>query len=158
MTDADLTYRAAEEARERQTARSAGCTFASVRAAVSWWVEARERLSAPNSPHRHTEAAPYARIGGRSRPDTRVLVQVEGGKGGDLDGVLATVATIGEAFRAADRDIGRGANALLRVVRDGLTYAKLGEEWNASPSTVSAEIGRAESYLLALLKGAHIVV
>lgn len=158
MTGSDLTFHDAEDARKRQITLRTGRTFKSVRAAISWWVEARERMSAPKSPAPHTEPAPYARVGGHCRSDTRVLVQVEGGRGGDLDDVLATITTIGQAMAAADRDVRPGAGFLLRVCRDGVTFAKLAEERDVSSSTVSAEIGRAESYLLALLKSAGIVV
>lgn len=76
---------------ERQLRRRqpGSITFRSVGAALVWYFETSEKLKGANAMHPRTETAP----GG-----AQVRVQVDGGRGGDLDGMMSTVASIGQAL------------------------------------------------------------
>ena len=64
-------------------------TFRSVGAALVWYFETSEKLKGANAMHPRTETAP----GG-----AQVRVQVDGGRGGDLDGMMATLASVDQAL------------------------------------------------------------
>lgn len=72
---------AADKARR---AKGSG-TFRSVSAALTWWGAAKHRMRGAHAMHPRTEHGPDGQ---------QHRVSVDGGRGGDIDEVLATIATI----------------------------------------------------------------
>lgn len=64
--------------------RPGALTFGSPREALEWYFAARRRMSAPQGMHVSTDRA--------------MVGQVDGGRGGDIDNVHATMSTIGAAL------------------------------------------------------------
>ncbi|MEL6349143.1 MAG: hypothetical protein AAFV53_38920 [Myxococcota bacterium] len=127
----------AEESRRRR-ARSGGIRFQSVKAALGWYFEMQGKLGSPQSMHPRTQTAP----GG-----AQVYVRVDGGRGGDLDEVLATMATIGKALERLHRVFPMGHRILVGVYQEGRTGQLLSEELEVSASNVSRFRGKAEFFL-----------
>lgn len=150
----EATWHRAEAA---LAARREGKSFASVRAALGWYYEARQRLQAPNPRHPHTEPAPYRGELGESRSDTRVLIQVDGGKGGDMDDILATLLDIQRAVEEASRAHPRGMETLYLLVTTPRTQGQIADLYKVSQASLSVEIGKVESHLKGALTFAGIV-
>lgn len=149
-----LTYQRAEEAIERRRAR---LTFPTARRALGWMFEAGLKMQAPHGMHPKTSPVSVM-VDGLPRPtDERVLVQVEGGEGGDLDEVFATLSTINRALNDCQRDFPRGCSALVLIVRDGRSQASIADEHKLSQTTVSAEVGKADAYLTGVLRAAGVL-
>ena len=149
----------ADYARAEQavTARQSGYTFPSVRKALEWFYVNRERLQSPLLRTPNTEPAPYRADLGEHRSDTRVLIQVDGGKGGDIDGAFATLVDISRAIESCCRECPRGMEALRLLVVTTQTQTQIATERRVSQQSLSIEIGRAESYLKGALGHAGIL-
>lgn len=126
----------AEEARRRR--QRSGLSFRSVRQALGWYWEMRERMSSAHGLHPRGERGPGGQM---------VWVQVDGGRGGDLDEVLATLATIHRALEVLRRQDVRGWKMLELCWRDGVSQAEVGRRFQVSQKTVSVLSGKAEAYL-----------
>lgn len=150
----EATWNRAEAA---LAARRGGKSFANVRAALAWYYETRERLQTANPRHPHTEPAPYRGELGESRSDTRVLVQVDGGKGGDMDDILATLLDIQRAIREAARAFPRGMDTLYLLITTTQTQGHIADQHKVSQASLSVEIGKVESHLKGALTFAGIV-
>lgn len=122
-------------------------SFRSVRAAVAWYYEAKGRMSGPQNMHPRGELAPSGDV---------VVLSVDGGRGGDLHEVMATLEDINRALERLRADLPECFDALDKNAR-GVTTKRLGEDSGRSPATISAEIGRAEGYLLAVLRPGGVV-
>lgn len=140
-------YRAAETERERRA--RAGLCFASVRHALKLLFERAPSMQG---------ALPHHPRGYLAPDGSTVYLQVDGGKGGDAHELLTTLQTIHDTLESLRSELPVAHGLLVLHVRDGLTMADLGKRAQCSPSTVSAEIGRAESFLLGLLRQAEIVI
>jgi len=82
----------------------------------------------------------------------RVAMNVDGGRGGDLDEVLATLATITTALERLEAyDPKKHQVALLYAV--GRTQVEIGVRIGQSQRVVSSLMAQAESFLAALLGG-----
>lgn len=143
-------YKRAERA---AAAKKERLTFPSVRACLGWYFEARERMQSPKGMHLRTEAA------NEGRADTRVLLRVDGGSGGDLDEVLATLATVTMALEKVQKAEAMGLlpkrsyQVLVLSYRDGLTQADIAAALQFRQQQASVMLGRAEDCLLGGLVG-----
>lgn len=126
-------------------------TFPSVRAALGWYFPAYRRMGSPHGMHPRTEQQPGS--------DTRLLLRVDGGGGGDLDEVLATLATITMALErvqqaeAAHLLPRHSLQVLLWSYRDGRTQADIAAALQIRQQQASILLGRAEDCLLGSLVG-----
>lgn len=139
----------AERSTERRSQRF---SWRDVPAAVRWFFEYREKMQAPMSPK--------VRVEEHWAPDGALVlvpVEAEGGRGGDLDGILVVVSTIGAALHKLRKALPGPYDMLVKTHRDGWTQRKLADQYEISVSSVSAELGKGESYLLALLRDAEVI-
>lgn len=118
-------------------------TFEGVKHALTWYFEARERMQGPKGLHPRGEAGP----GG-----TTVIVDVDGGQGGDMDDVLATISTIGSALRFLQAEWPRRHDVLVRTHRDGHSTRKIAEAVKLSHVAVSNDLGLAEMFVSGVLR------
>lgn len=128
-------------------ARQSGYTFVSVRKALEWFYVNREKLQSPLLRQQHTEPAPYRADLGEKRSDTRVLIQVDGGKGGDIDGAFATLVDISRAIESCCKEYPRGMEALRLLIVTTQTQTQIATERRVTQQSLSIEIGKAESFL-----------
>lgn len=137
----------ADEARARQD--NPGGAFRSVDHALRWYFEARERMQSPHALWPRTE----------THPDTgeEVRVQVDGGRGGDLDGVHATLATIHAVLEELRREEPQQFAVLVRHLRDGKSITAIGQEVGLATATVSGLHWRGHAYLRGRLRGEGVV-
>ena len=140
-----------EYVRRAQTAlnrREPGAlTFRSVRHAVNWYYEARQRMASPVNMHPRGEI---------NAAGDAVIVSVDGGRGGDLHEVLVTLEDIHRGLERLREDLPTCFEVLDGNAR-GVSMKKLGEDTGRAAATISAEIGRAEGYLLAVFRAGGIV-
>lgn len=161
---ADFERAEAEVARRRP----GSVTFRSTREAIARYYELRAVLAGPKGMHPQTWPA---------ADGSRVRVSVDGGRGGDLDGVLAFVASVGAAIQAACRRDATMEQAARRMWMVTARYAGIegeappggakGQPWTqsqiagalgCSQQTVSRELGRIESAVSDLLHDGDVVV
>lgn len=128
--------RAASQAESHIRRREVGA-FSSVRGALEWWGKARRRMQAPNSMHPRTELVNRA-------TGERAQIRVDGGKGGDLDGTFATIATVGEALAVSRREEPMGTAALVESVAEGTSQQVIADRQRVPASTLSYHVGKAE--------------
>lgn len=145
--NADATLLAANATVQRR-AHARGVTFTGVRHALQWWGEARGRMQAPNGLHPKTVGVGQ---GGGYRGDEQVLLQVDGGRGGDIDDVLATLQSVQAGIDRARAEHPRGTEALIQTVVYGKSQASLADAWKLDQGTLSRQIGLAENYLKGFL-------
>ena len=119
-----------------------GIRFSSVRQALRWYFKRAQTLTSPQGMQPRT----YATKGG-----AQVLVSVDGGKGGDFDDVLATMATIGASLARLKAFNRRAHHVLLRVYRDGDTQKFIAENHDWSERHVSEQRAKGETYLAGAL-------
>lgn len=134
---------------ERSRRGSGGRTFASVRHALTFFFERSEAMQSALGQHPRGQTAPDG---------SQVFVDVDGGRGGDLDELLATLQTIHAAVVDLHLDSSVRHRLLEMSVRDGLSQTEIAKRSGLSQSTVSAELGRAEGFLLGWLRRAEIVI
>lgn len=148
--------RAADEALRRKQNR---LTFPSVRAGLSWFFEARERMQYAKPTAPNTVPVMVRDGSGELRATGRHVVRphVQGGTGGDLDDILATLHDVHEALESAKRAYPVGAAGLVLSIRDGKAQAAVALAGGISQQALSVEMGRAEVYLRGRLSGAGIV-
>lgn len=141
--DAGPDLERAEKARKRGRRR-----FRSAKQAVAWYFEARERMQSPVGRHPRGETLPNGE---------QVIMRVDGGSGGDIDGVLATISTIGSAIESLRRHDSRWGFVLVASVRDGIKQGDLALKFKVSQPTVSGWIGRAEAFIAGILVHAELI-
>lgn len=95
--------------------------------------------------------------GQRSRDGEVYHLRVDGGRQKDVHELHATLLTIERAVAAAHRDLPPETEAMVLRHRDQLSFVEIGKRARCAPSTASAMAGRAESYVLALLREAGLV-
>jgi len=110
--------------------------FPTPKAAIAWYVEASARFQAPNPMHPRTDCV------NRSTGE-RARIQVDGGKGGDLDGTLADLSTVGEVLADTRRHYPRAVAALVETLTSRVTQQAIADRHRISAQALSAEIGRA---------------
>lgn len=146
--DAEETFERAERARMARVGE--GRTFRGVQAALAWYFETRTRVQAPKNLY-PTTAQTY-------HGQTVAVEMVDGGRGSDIEDVLATLATIADALR----DLGAYAPMQHRVVRmrhcDCLSQAEIARRMQASQATISAWLGAAEGFLAGALRHGGVIV
>lgn len=141
---ADATYREAERRRVRVLSGARPeLRFRSIRHALQWFYEARDRVSAPGGMHPRGQ---YARDG------SMVVIDVEGGMPVDTDEVNAVLLTVHGAIVDAGRVHDRGMQWLACTI-GGESQSDIARRCKLDHKTVSHEIGRAESFLLGRLYG-----
>jgi hypothetical protein len=128
--------------------REGGLTFKGARAALSWFFPARLRMQSANNLHPRGEIAPGGEV---------VFVEVDGGRGGDIDDVLVTISTIGAVLHELEVHHPVEHRMLVARYQDGKSQADIADLVGQSQSSVSAVLGRAEWYCLALLRWAGVV-
>lgn len=132
---------------ERQRGRrdpDGGLQFASVRHAVHFCFERGEAMQGPLGRHPRGQLA---------ADGSTVVLAVDGGRGGSIDDVLATLQTIHDALDALRRADPRAYELYVRHVVGGETFADLGKTTGLAPSTCSGKVGQAEYFLLGRLQG-----
>ena len=141
--DVDELVRRADTARLRHSGVS--MSFSSVARALSWYFPARERMSSPRSAAPRTY--PTGRVG------ERVVVRVDGGSGGDIDDVLATLVSIGQALGQLKTWDDRMHHLVVRRHRDGWSMDRMAVEMKAGATKVSKLVHQGEMFLAGFLKG-----
>jgi hypothetical protein len=134
---------------EAQVARRAyeGLTFASVERCLAWFFPMREKMQAPKGLHPR----------GEEHHGELVFLDIDGGRGGDMDEVLATISTIGAVLEGLRRDFPRAWEVVVARVRDGKSFRDLEKVHGVSCSSLSAEDGKGQAYLLGRLREAGVV-
>ena len=170
VTTGQGILREADEAlAERKARRVAGSlTFRSVPDLLAWWGEAEVRMQGANAMHPRTEAVPTPSGNGCGE---RCVVRVDGGPGGSIDDVHATLASVRRALarlgREAERRAARrGRPPAVEVERyhvllvdryvHGMTLEALAKREGVGESALSAHLGKAERVLSELLSGSVI--
>jgi DNA-directed RNA polymerase specialized sigma24 family protein len=123
--------------------------WGSVRTALAWYARMRPAMSSPNSMH--------PRSSGRNARGQEVQVRVDGGVGGDLDEVLATLTTIGGLLAALERAMPEAHRAVELVHLEGRTQREAAKVVGVTQQTVSKRLGQGESFLLGAMLGAGVV-
>lgn len=136
--EADLDFRRSEVANRPPD----GIRFSGVRAALRWYFERSETLTSPQGMHPRTY---------QTRTGERVLLSVDGGKGGDFDDVLATVTTIGLALTRLKQHEPHAHKVLMLAYADKLSQKQIAERFNANQTTISRWKGTAETFLAGAL-------
>ncbi len=137
---------AADRRRQRRT--GTGLSWTSAPRALEWFYEAKERMSSPVGMHPRTSTAP----GG-----AQVLIRVDGGKGGDLDEVMACIVSIGQTLAALHAWRPQAARAVELRHRDGLSLEKIGHELQVGPTAASKLLHEGESFCAGWLVNAGVV-
>lgn len=117
--------------------------FRSIRHALQWFYEARDRVAAPGGMHPR---------GQRARDGSTVVLDVQGGQPVDTDEVNAVLLTVNAAILDTGRVHDRGMQWLAGTIV-GESQAEIAKRCKIDQGTVSREIGRAESFLLGRLYG-----
>jgi DNA-directed RNA polymerase specialized sigma24 family protein len=132
----------ADHARERRK-RDGEIRFPSALAAVNWFWECRETLSAPRGVSFQTQRAADGSV---------TFVRVQGGRRPDFEEVIATATTIGLVLARLQQDYPKPHQALLLTAKDGLSQKKVADMLNVSQATVSMWRSLAEAYLAGALR------
>ena len=146
--DVIAAFREAQAAQE-QRASSQYNGFSSVFAAVRWALEMGPRLQSAHGMSPRTELV-NASTGERAR------IAVDGGRGGDLDGTLATLRSIEKAIGVAQAEEPVGTAGLLEVAR-GRTQVEVATEHRIAQQTLSDRIGKAKKVIARELRGSGIL-
>lgn len=136
------SLRCAQAALERRQQQH--LTFHNVRDAVRWYCETRPRMSSANALHPKTEKVDDF--------GTRVPINVDGGRGGDLDETLATLATVTAALDRL-RVYNPTWHQVVLAKGCGESQAVIGRTLNQRQQIVSKMLSWGEAYLAALLGG-----
>ena len=153
--DRARTFARAERAIRRRHAE--GRAFGSVAQALTWYWQTWERLHVPKTFLPATEVVPGT--GGQHQ----VYVEVDGGRGGDLDGALATLASIGSVLtdlREEDPDAGDAVEYRYRAgasLAEMVTIRVHNELSQWSRTNAATYVGRGEAYLAGSLKARGLV-
>ena len=115
--------------------------FRSVRSALRWYFERTESLSSPQGMHPRGE---------RAADGSMVMVRVQGGKGGDFDGVLATMTTIGAGMAKLKAHCQVWHQVVVLCERDGWNHRQIAEKFGWSMGKISAWRGQGEAFLAGL--------
>lgn len=132
------------EAMLERRRRASGRTFSSVNFALEWFWRMREAMQSPQGLHPRGEP-----VAGTNQV---VWVNVDGGKGGDLDEVLVTLSTIGAALEELRHHNPVGHGILLLSELEGKTLRAIAEKTGLSVGKCSYELGKAIDYLAAWLR------
>ena len=157
---------ASEALRMQRQRRAAGAlTCRSVEAVLEWWGAAVVRLQGAQGMHPRSEAVPTAAGNGAGE---RCVVRVDGGPGGDLDDVHATLETVRRALARLGREAERRAARTGRppsiateryhvLLVDhhvhGVSVEDLAKREGTTSVTMWRHLGRAEQVLAGLLVG-----
>jgi hypothetical protein len=133
-----------QRARSAFVAKRRRIVFGSVRAAVGWYVETSLRMREAHGLHPRTEKIDDF--------GTRVPVDVDGGQGGDLDELLATLATMSKAFDRLE-EYNPTFHRVALSYGGGESQAEIGKAIGQSPRIVSDYLARGEAFLAALIGG-----
>ena len=140
----------ADRAIERRKRLGTGLVFRSVDAALEWFWAASKRMRCAQSPTPRVE---------HTQAGEAIILDVDGGRGGDLDEVLATLATIRELLEDLQRDYQLAYRVVVLRTRDGETYREIARALGVSSiSSIATEVWRAEAYLLRALREAGLLV
>lgn len=140
-------YARAEAERTRRDSGN-GLQFPSVWHALGFMFERGDAMQGALGRHPRGETA---------EDGTTVVLAVDGGRGGSIDDVLATLQTIANAMadlRAVDP---RAFEAITLNCRDGKSYSEIGKSAGLAPSSVGALVGKAEYFLLGRLRGSVLI-
>ena len=116
--------------------------------ALRWYFERRETLTSPKGMHPRSE---------RAADGSQVCVIVDGGGGGDFDDVLATLCTLAQCLKRLHEDLPTAWFIVVNKHRDGMTLREAATQLKCSVSSASAHVGRGESYLAGMLRGAGVL-
>ncbi len=116
--------------------------FPSVNAALEFYWKCSSTMSSPKGLHIHGESD------GRGG---RVLVDVDGGEGGDLDGHLAWIVTIGQVLARLGRSHPLRLRLLELTLREGRSYRSIERLVGLRRSAIGAEVHAARAWLEAEL-------
>lgn len=141
-------YDRAEAAIQRRT--GVGIQFATSRKAIGWYFETRLRMQAAHGMHPGTDL-----VDGRTGERARIVV--DGGKGGDLDEVLATLSSLARALNEAHVYYPRGTAALVMMLDGNKKQSEIADEHKVTQQTISIEVGRAVAYLDGVLRAGGVL-
>lgn len=119
-----------------------GITFRSVHAALGWYFEAKERMKGPKGRHPAGETA---------RDGSTVVVRVDGGKGGDLDDVFATMLTIEMALARLKGRYPRGFAVLVETHLNGTSLRDLADQMKLNRQALARELDASERFMVGAL-------
>lgn len=125
-----------------------GLTFGSMRHALGFYFERGEAMSAPVGCHPRGEKAPDG---------TTVVVQVDGGRGGSIDDVHATLQTIRQAMADLQAEDRLAHDMIVIHLRDGKSQAETGKAFGMSASSAQVHLGRAIGFLTGWLRREGVV-
>lgn len=138
----------ADADRQRQRRTTEGLQWTSAPRALTWFYEAKERMSSPVGMHPRTSTA----AGGQ-----QVHVRVQGGKGGDIDEVLASVVSIGQTLAALATWNPQAAQAVELRHRDGASMEKIAQQLQVGATAASKLLHEGESFAAGWLVNAGVV-
>lgn len=144
---ADAELGRAEDALRKR--RREGNRFASVSATLGFYYSKRHQLQAPQSPS--------PRVAQTYHGETVAQPRVDGGRGGNVEDVLATLYSVHQGVNALAQDHPKAHRVLELVYEGGLVNGDVGRAMGASPATISAWRNAGEMYLLAWLRQAEII-
>lgn len=133
---------------ERLRRTDDGLQFASVRHALGFLFE--------RGPSMQTALGRHPR-GHQAADGSTVVLSVDGGRGGSIDDVLATLQTIHDALHQLKMHDPVAHELLVLHVRDGHSMVELGKRSGLAPSTCSAKIGQGQYFLLGRLAGGVVI-
>jgi hypothetical protein len=138
-------FKRAERSRARQ--QDNGLTFRSVRHALQWHYEARDRVSSGAGVHPR---------GQRAANGQTVVISVDGGRSVERDEVLATLSTIHGAIEGAAKAHPEGMRWLARQIQ-GESQADIAKLAQKPQSSISVAIGKAEAYIRGALDAGKVL-
>lgn len=125
-----------------------GRTFTSAHFALTWYFEARERMQSPQSVHPRGE---------QTATGETVLLDVDGGRGGDLHETMVTISSIGAILYDLQKADPHGHGFVILSERDGRSLRQIVDASGIGYSQVSTQLGRAMSGIAAIMRWEGIV-
>lgn len=116
-------------------------TFSNVDRALAWYFPARERMQCPQSP----------RPRGEEHRGEIVIVDVDGGTGGDVDEVLSTVSTVGDALHELQVREPQAHYIVAQLATTNTSERELASRLELSRGQVGKLRARGESLLAGML-------
>lgn len=137
--------RAARDLARTRPDEDNGLQFGSVKHALRFTFERGQAMQAPLPQHPRGYRAPDG---------STVVVRVDGGRGGSIDDVHATLLTVAAALGQLP-ELQREMVEL--AFREELTQAEIGKRKGMSETTVSLHLSRGIAFLDGYLRGARVI-
>lgn len=138
---------AADRARLRRV-EERGLSWTSVGRVLEWYFPMREKLQSPVGMHPRTST---------SSSGAEVLIRVQGGKGGDIDEVLAVMASVAKTLGGLSTHLPAAAKAIELRHRDGASMEEIAKILQVGPTQASLLVGRGEAFVTGALMVAGVI-